>query len=322
MKAVTQQRYGDPSVLEIMETVRPTAGPKEVVVELHASVVTQGDRRLREADFPGITMIPARLMLGLTGPRSAVSGSMFSGRIIEVGDEATQWKVGDEVFGGGMHGAWAEHLVVTADSGIAIKPTCLSFEEAAAIPYGAGTALAFLRDLAEVQPGERVAIVGAGGGVGRYAVQLAKYLGGQVTAICGADDAALVRSLGADDVLDYRSADFWSLDRQWDVVFDTSGRVGFSACRAALAETGRYLTVEISAGLLFQMAWTAWGTGPQVKFTVALESAESMRDVASLAESGAIRPTVAKSYALDDIVAAHDCLQSERPSGEVVVAIR
>ncbi len=321
MKAVNQQQYGGPQVLALVQAPTPEPSATEVVVAVCASAVTQGDRRLRAADFPGISAIPGRLMLGLTRPRQPVPGSTFAGRVVAVGADVRRWQVGDEVFGLAMHGAWAEQLRMPEDGALARKPAGLSFEEAAALPYGAGTAVAFLRDLVDVQAGERVLVAGAAGGVGRYAVQLAHHLGAEVTAVCSAADADLARALGADEVLDYRDADFWTLGRTWDVVFDTSGAVGFGQCRGALSAQGRYATLEISVAVLWHMAWTAWGRGPRAHFTVAMDSAASLEAVAGLVDAGALRPRVARTFGLDDIAAAHRCLEAGGLGGEVVVAV-
>ena len=221
MQAATLSNYGTPDAFTLAEVPTPTVSEGQILVRVRATVVTQGDRRLRSADFPGISAIPGRLLMGVTRPRNTVHGTMFAGRVEAVGEGVTDFAAGEDVFGACDNGAYAEYLAVKADSGIAKMPSGISYEQAAALPYGAVTALMFLEGMADVQPGQKVAIVGAAGGVGRYAVQVARHLGAEVTAVCSARDAELVREFGAHHVVDYRSEDFTAADTKYDVIFDT-----------------------------------------------------------------------------------------------------
>lgn len=319
MLAATHPRYGGPDVLELEEIERPVLKATQVLVEVHASPITQGDRRLRAADYPGITKILGRLFSGLLRPRNPIPGTAFAGRIIEVGAEVTQYQCGDDVFGLVMHSTAAELLAVAEDAAMAKKPASLSYEQAAALPYGADTARFFLRDLADIQAGERVLVVGASGGVGRYAVQLAKHHGAEVTGIASAGAASLVRELGADHVLDYATEDFTAGGAQYDIIFDTSGEVGFSQARATLSEKGRYLTLYISFSVLVQMLMTKLRGGPRALFGVAMGTPESTETLRELAELGALRPVMAKRFPLSRIVEAHAFFEQPRPHGSVVV---
>ncbi|MCA9708130.1 MAG: NAD(P)-dependent alcohol dehydrogenase [Myxococcales bacterium] len=283
--------------------------------------MTEGDRRLRAADFPGVSAVFGRLMMGLTGPRHAIGGSNFAGRVVEVGRDVTDWSVGDDVFGGAMHGAYAEYLAVPARSGIARVPEGLTYGEAAAMPYGAVTALVFLRDLAQVQPRERVLIVGASGGVGRMAVQLAKHLGAHVTGVCG-EDAELVRGLGADAIIDYRREDFTERAERWDVIFDTTQGNHFRACRSVLTQTGRYLSLYVTVRLLAQMLATRLTGGPRALTGVAVGNPQLTGEVAALVEQGALRPVIAGRYPLAQAAEAHAFFQSHRPHGSLVIDVR
>jgi NADPH:quinone reductase-like Zn-dependent oxidoreductase len=159
-------------------------GPRDILIRVHASTVTQGDRRLRAADYPGITSLLGRVFTGVFRPRHRIGGSNFAGRVVNVGAEVNRFAVGDDVFGSTLHGAYAEYLAVREDSAVERMPESTGYAEAAVLPYGGGSALAFLRDLGRVQPGERVLIVGASGGVGRFAVQVARQLDAHVTAVC------------------------------------------------------------------------------------------------------------------------------------------
>lgn len=321
MRAAIQTRYGTPEVLHLSEVPRPDAGRRQVLVEVHASTVTQGDRRMRAADFPGITGPLGRLMTGLFAPRHPVGGSTFAGRVVAIGADVTQLQVGDDVFGMAMHGAYAQYLAVSVDGAVGVMPANVSYAEAAAIPYGAGTALHFLRDLAALRAGERVLILGAAGGVGRMAVQVAKHLGAHVTGVCSADAAALVRGLGADAVLDYARHDVQAGGERWDVIFDTTQGEHFGALRPRLTDTGRYLSLYVTARSLYQMLATKLRGGPRVLVGVALGNPARSAEVRALVECGVLRATIAERFALADIIAAHRRLQAPGVRGSVVVDV-
>lgn len=320
MQAITSSIYGGPEVLEAKEVQRPTLKPDEILVRVHASAVTEGDRRIRAADFPGISAAIGRLMMGFKGPRHAIGGSNFSGRVVEVGQKVTRFAVGDDVFGGTMHGAYAEYLAVPASGGIAKIPDGMTYGEAAAIPYGGVTALVFLRDMARVLPGERVLIVGASGGVGRAAVQLAKHLGAHVTGVCG-EDAELVQALGADEIIDYRREKFTERKEHWDVIFDTLEGDHFRAYRPKLTEKGRYLSLYVTIGLLAQMAITSLRRGPRALTGVAMGNPQLTGELRELAAQGAIRAVIAKRYPLEKTADAHAFLETRHPHGSIVIDV-
>jgi len=253
MRAVVQERYGSPEVLELAKVERPTPGADEVLVEVRATAVTQGDRRLREADFPGFIQWFGRFATGLLGPRHSIPGTNFAGRIVAIGDDVTRFAVGDDVFGACMHGAYAEYVCVGEESPIAPMPAESAYDQAAGLAYSAGTAWSFLVDRAEVEPGEQVLVVGAAGGVGRSAVQIATHLGADVTATCRGSDAEFVRNLGADRVIDYTSEDVTDCHSTWDVIFDTSGTARFRDCRDVLDNEGRFVTLLVSLRLIWAM---------------------------------------------------------------------
>ncbi len=320
MRAAINTSYGAPQVLTLTDVQRPAIQPRQILVEVHASAVTQGDRRLRAADYPGVSAVFGRLVTGLFAPRNPVGGSMFAGRVVEVGAEVTRFSVGDDVFGSVMHGAYAEYLAVAENEAVATMPGNVSYAEAAATPYGAVTALVFLRDLSKVQPGERVLVVGASGGVGRMAVQIAKHLGAHVTAVCSRD-LELVRSLGADDVIDYTTERFTERDEQWDVIFDTTEGDHFRAHRTVLSGAGRYLTLYVTLRVLFEMAVTAMRKGQRALAGVALGNPKLLEDVRTLVERGELRAVVAERYPLSKIASAHAALETSRPAGSVIVEV-
>jgi NADPH:quinone reductase-like Zn-dependent oxidoreductase len=321
MRAASTRSYGPPAVLEVTAIPRPTLDAHGVLVEVHAASVTAGDVRLRTADFPSISALPGRLLVGLFRPRHSVQGTMFAGRVVEVGSAVTRHRIGDDVFGFTDHGAYAEYLSVSESSAIARMPSGVSYEDAAAIPYGAGTALYFLRDLAAVRPGEHVLIVGAAGGVGRFAVSIAKHLGARVTAVCAARSFDLVRSLGADDVLDYASTDFTRDDDRYDVVFDIANASSFLASRRTLTTRGRYLTLTLSVSLLVFILSSALLPGRRAKFGIAIPSADVMEEIRMLTERGVLRPVIAKRFPLEQIADAHAYSESARSAGSTIVAL-
>lgn len=318
MRAALTPTYGPADVLEVRDVPPPTLGDHEVLVEVHASLVTAGDQRLRAADFPGISALFGRLVIGLLRPKQAVQGTNFAGRIVAVGREVTRYAVGDDVFGSTPHGAYAEYLVVPEDGPMARKPARFGYDEAAALPYGAVTALHFMRDLGAVRPGDKVLVLGASGGVGRFAVQIAKHLGAEVTGVCSAGNFELVRSLGADHVLDHRTTDFTRRPERYDVIFDVAGVTTFSRSRSSLSREGRYLTLLISIGVLLQMLVTGTRRGPRAKFAVVFGDRSRMEQVRDLAERGVLRPILAQSFPLERIAEAH----AARAIGTVTVTIR
>ncbi|MEO1272798.1 MAG: NAD(P)-dependent alcohol dehydrogenase [Myxococcota bacterium] len=321
MQAITQHQYGAPNVLKLNTVTPPTIGPHEVLIEVHASPVTQGDRRLRAADFPGIAKLFGRLMVGLTRPKNTIPGTMFAGRIADVGTSVTRFKPGDRVFGSSLNGgAWAEFLVMPEGGELAHMPQGFGYDEACTLPYGGLTALVFLRDFGQIAAGQRVAIVGASGGVGQFAVQLAHHIGAEVTAVCSRDHAR-VRALGASEVIDYRVEDFTDGGRRYDIIFDTSGTLRWSQCRHALTPQGRYLSLYLTAELLFRMAVTSWSQGRKALGGVALGTAELLEELRRLAEQGAFRPIIDSDYPLSHTVQAHARLEQGGTFGSVVVHV-
>lgn len=320
MYAITLDRYGPPSVLRATDAARPSAGPGELLVEVHASAVSQGDRRLRAGDFPGITWLPGRLIIGLLGPRSPIPGTMFAGKVVAVGAGVTRLAVGDEVFGSAAHGAHAELLVVSEGSAVARMPDGLSYEQAAALPYGGLTALFFLRDLGGLQPGQRVCVLGATGGVGSVAVQLARAMGAEVTAVCSARNQETARALGASHTVDYRREDY----RQrgpYDLIFDTIGATDFGAARAALSAQGRYLSLIMSAKLLMWTVLSRILGGNRAYTGVAPGGPAPMEQLAALASSGAIRPVIDRVFPLSAVADAHARVEAGGAPGMVVLRV-
>jgi NADPH:quinone reductase-like Zn-dependent oxidoreductase len=314
MFAITQHRYGPPSVLTPAELPDPVAGPRDVVVEVRALVVTQGDLRLRSGAFPGLFWLPARLALGLTGPRASVGGTSFAGRVCAVGREVTGVAVGDDVFGLRMSGAHAERIVLPKDGAFARLPAGWSHAEAATLPYAAGTAVDFLHDKAELKAGERVAILGAAGAVGRMAVQVARHRGAHVTAVVRGGDAGWLRELGADEVTTLDA-----LDGSFDLLFDTPGALTPSRARRWLGPEGRYATLLITLAALLHLLRRAVFGGPRVVTGTAVDSAASMERLRALAEAGVLRPRIGPTFPLRELHLAHACAEAGGLHHDVIV---
>lgn len=319
MKAAHTTTYGPADVLQMRDVPRPTLEPDEVLVQVHATPVTAGDVRLRTARFPSLSALPGRLMIGVLRPKHPIQGTMFAGRIVEVGSAVTRWAIGDDVFGSAMHGAYAEYLAMPESGAMAKMPAKMGYDEVAAVPYGAFTALHFLRDVAAVRPGEKVLVVGASGGVGRFAVQIAKHLGAEVTAVCGRESFELVRSLGAEHVIDHRTTDFARSGVRYDVIFDTSGVTSFGGSRASLTERGRYMTLLLSVGLLVHVLLTAIFGGRKAKFSVAMPAHDDLEELRELMERGVLRPVIARRFPIDAIADAHVEVETGRAHGTVMV---
>jgi NADPH:quinone reductase-like Zn-dependent oxidoreductase len=321
MKAVVYESYGSPDVLGLHEVDRPVAGDSEVLVEVGATSVTTADWRLRAAAFPGVMQVPGRLMFGILRPRRRVLGGEFAGRVEAVGARVTRFRPGQRVFGFCGLGAHAEYVAVPEAGAIAPTPENLGDEQAAAVPFGALAALVFLRDQAGVQPGQRVLIVGASGGVGVYAVQLAQYLGAEVTGVCSTTNVELVRSLGAAHVIDYALEDFAGRGRVYDVILDTVGATGFKRCKDTLADGGVFVPLNFGLRELAQKVATLISGGKRIAIGVNDDTREDLEFLLPLLASGALRPVIDRRYPLDRIAEAHSYVEGRHRKGSVVIAV-
>lgn len=305
MQAAITAIYGSPEVLEVREVPRASAAAGQVLVEVRAAAVTGGDRRLRAADFPSFSAVIGRLMFGLFAPRRPVQGTMFAGRVVEVGEGVEDYAIGDDVFGSVNDGAYAEYLSVDVDGAIARMPANVDYAQAANMPYGGVTALRFLEDVAQVQPGETVLIIGASGGVGRVAVQLARHLGATVTAVCSARHAELVKDLGAHHVIDYQKTDVTRGAQTYDVIFDIAGATSFGRSRRILSPRGRYLTVYLSMGILGRMLTTRLFGSKRAHLVIAMGTRADLQRLHTLVDTGVLRSVVDARHAFEDIATAH-----------------
>ena len=323
MKACMNVEYGSADVVTVGEAPMPEAKADEVLVRVHAASVTTADWRFRASSFPGGFWLAGRLLLGLFRPRNPILGMDYSGVVAAVGRDVTGFRVGDEVFGATTRGAHAEYVAVKASGAIAPKPASLSHEEAAAIPFGANSALMFMRDFGKVKPGQRVLVIGASGGVGSWAVQIARHLGAEVTGACSTRNVELVRSLGAHHVVDYSRSRSGSPfgDATYDLVFDTVGVTTFAGTKHALSPKGTYLPLEGSLRTMAQAVLTAFGSGKKVKHAISKNTRQGLEEISRLIEAGVVRPVVDGVYPMDRIADAYRVVEGRHKRGSVIVTM-
>jgi 2-desacetyl-2-hydroxyethyl bacteriochlorophyllide A dehydrogenase len=325
MKAIICTKYGSPDVLKLQEVEKPTPKDNEILVKIHTATVTAGDARMRSFNVPASFWLPARLALGITKPKNKIPGMEFAGEVEAVGKNVKQYQKGDQVFAAtGMNfGSYAEYLCLTGEDKnqvLAKKSSHVSYEEAATIPIGGRTALYFLRE-ANIQPGQKVLIYGASGSVGTFAVQLAKYFGAEVTGVCSTRNLDLVKSLGADKVIDYTQEDFTQNGVTYDVIFDTVGKAPFQDSLQSLHEKGAFLHAVGSPGLILRMGLASLNNKQKLVGGGPPSNPEDMVFLQELIESGAIKPVIEKCYPLEGIVEAHRHVDTGRKNGNVIISV-
>jgi len=317
MKAIVCTKYGPPEVLQLREVEKPVPKDNEVLVRIHASTVTSGDIRLRSFTWAPWFWLPGRIMYGLIKPRKKIPGNELSGVIETIGKDVIHFKKGDQIFGitwtTSFGGANAEYICLRENE-VAIKPVKMSFEEAAAVPIGCLTALVLLRK-AKIQGGQRILIYGASGSVGTFAVQLARYFGAEVTGVCSTTNIEMVKSLGADKVVDYTKEDFTKSSQNYDVIFDTVMKTSFSKCKNSLTPRGIFVTVDFPLGTAL---WTSLAGGRKVVFGIA-NKIENLVTIRELIESGMIKSVIDRRYSLEHTVEAHIYVEKGHKKGNVVI---
>jgi len=322
MKAIVYRKYGPPDVLQLKEVEKPFPKDDEILIKNYATTVTSGDLRLRSFELPSpLFWLPGRLYFGLIRPKKTILGTELAGEIEAVGKNIKLFKKGDQVFaytGDGL-GAYAEYICLPEDGVVVKKPANMTYEEAAAVPFGASTALYYLRDKVKVQSGHKILINGASGGVGTYAVQLAKYYGAEVTGVCSTTNLELVKSLGADKVIDYTKEDFTENGQSFDIILDTVGKTSFSRCKNSLTQTGVYLAVVLRLPELVQMLWTSMIGGRKVVGGIAPGRIEDLIFLKELIEAGRIKAVIDRRYSLVQIVEAHRYVEQGHKKGNVVI---
>jgi NADPH:quinone reductase-like Zn-dependent oxidoreductase len=320
MKAAVCRRYGPPDVIEIADVPRPKVGAKDVLIRVRATTVNAGDWRLRTATVPPGFGLFIRVAVGFSGPRDPILGGEIAGDVVAVGRSVTRFHAGDKVFAGRMGGCHSEYVAMP-ETNVAPMPANRSYGEAAALTFGGLTALTFLRDKAKIQPGEHVLINGASGAVGCAAVQLAKYFKAEVTGVCSVANAALVKSLGADRVIDYAKEDFALARERYDIIFDAVGNGSFERCKAALAPGGRLLLVVGSLSEMIGAMIRPSRAGRKVFGGIAQLNPANLDLLRRLSESGEFKTVIDRTYPFARIADAHALVETGRKKGNVIVTL-
>lgn len=328
MKAVVYTEYGPPEVLHLTEVEKPTPKDNEILIKVYARAVGYGDLLARDFrsvgprqfNMPSLLLIPTRLVFGLRKPRIRILGAELAGEVEAIGKAVTRFTVGDQVFGypGQNFGANAEYICMRENGSVTHKPTNMSYEEAATVPYGAMMALNLLKK-AHIRPGQKVLINGASGSIGSYALQLAKHDGAEVTGVCGTARVAMVKALGADHVIDYTREDFTQNGQQYDVIFDVLGKSTFPRAKTSLTEKGLILYASFKLPHLLHMLRTSRSGGKKVICAFSGEGYEYLDTIRELVEAGAITTVVDRTFPLGQAAEAHRYAESEQRTGHVVI---
>jgi NADPH:quinone reductase-like Zn-dependent oxidoreductase len=323
MKAIVATKYGPPEVLQLKEVEKPTPKDDEILVKVYATTVTAGDTRVRSFTVPLSAWLPARITLGLRKPRKAIPGMVLAGEVEAVGKEVKQFKEGDQIYAYDITrlSTYAEYACLPENSAVVCKPSTVTYEEAAAIPFGGITALHFLKK-GKIHSGQKVLIYGASGSVGTFAVQLAKYFGAEVTGVCSATNVELVKSLGADQVFDYTKEDFTRSGETYNIIFDTVGKSSLSGCLRSLKKEGSYLQAVAGPALFVQMRWASMRSGKTLIGGTAVPKTEDLLYLNELVEAGKIKPVIDRCYSLEQMVEAHRYVDQGHKKGNVVITVR
>jgi NADPH:quinone reductase-like Zn-dependent oxidoreductase len=316
MKAIVYTKFGPPEVLQLKELRNPTPKDNEVLIKICATAVTKEDPDMRAS--PGFN--------GFLKPRNPILGQELAGEVEAIGSNVTRFSPGDQVYGMDSFGAYAEYKCMPENGALAIKPANMSYEEAASVPNGALTALPFLRDKGAIQSGQTVLIYGASGSVGAAAVQLARYYGAEVTGVCSTANLEWVKSLEADQVIDYTQEDFTENGKTYDIIFDTVGKCSFSECKGSLTDEGIYLSTVPSPIILLQALWPAKNGNKKAKFMAAglRPAREKIKDLVfltKLIEAGKIKAVIDRCYPLEQTAEAHRYVEQGHKKGNVVISI-
>jgi NADPH:quinone reductase-like Zn-dependent oxidoreductase len=324
VRAIVWTRYGPADGLQLREVAKPVPKDDEALIRIHATTVTMGDCEIRSLKVPILFSLPMRAYMGLLRPRNKILGQELAGEVESVGREVKVFKEGDQVFGcTGLHlGGYAEYVCLRARSAggmIAIKPANMTYEEAAAVPVGGLESVYLIRE-ANVQGGEKVLIVGAGGSIGTFAVQLAKYSGAEVTAVDSAGKLDMLRSIGADHVIDYAREDFTGNGQTYDVIFDAVGKSPFSRSMRSLKEGGRYLLANPGMRNRLRRGSSKGGT-KRVIFGAAGANTKDLAYLRELIEAGKIRSVIDRRYPLEQVPEAHKYVETGAKKGNVAITV-
>ena len=319
MKAIVCTNYGPPEVLEFKEVEKPAPKDNEILIKVYASTVTSGDVRLRSFTWAPWFWLPGRIMYGFTKPRRNIPGNELAGEIESVGKDVKRFKKGEQIFGiiweTSFGLANAEYICLT-EKCVAQKPVNMTYEEAAAVPIGGLTALVLLRK-GKIQSRQKVLILGASGSVGTFAVQLSRYFGAEVTGVCSTTNIEMVKSLGAQKVIDYTQDDFRKNNQAYDIIFDAVMKTSLSQCKSSLIPKGVFITVDFP---IFQALWTSIAGGRKVVFGIATKI-EDLNFLGELIEAGKLKSAIDKCYLLEQTAEAHAYVEKGHKKGNVVITI-
>ncbi len=323
MKAIVCPKYGPPEVLQLVEMEKPVPKPNEILIRIKATTANGADARIRGADFPSIFNFPVKLTMGFKGPRKKVLGVEISGIVEAVGEKVKNFKPGDEIFAssGAAFGGYAEYVCLPKKTVMSIKPKNMTFEEAAAVPHCALAAVHFLRK-GNVSEGKKVLIYGAAGGIGTFAVQLAKVMGAEVTGVCRADGFEMVQSIGADKLIDYTAKDFLEQFETYDVIFDTVGKAPVKSCVEKLAPGGMYLSaVHLELPRIIEGIKCSFSSGKKVIGGVATYTTGNLNNLKQLIEEGQLKTVIDKKFSLEQMAEAHRYVDKGHKKGHVVISV-
>ena len=325
MKAIVCTKYGPPEVLQLQEVAKPVPRDNEILVRVHATTVSAADVIDRSFAFPPYLWLSARISLGITRPKNPILGFELAGAIESVGRNVKRWREGDQVFASTFafgFGCYAEYTCLPEDGAIAAKPANMTYEEAAAVPLGGLTALTFLRDRARIRSGQKLLVYGASGSIGTYALQLGRYFGAEVTGVCSTTNLEMVKSLGADSVIDYTREDFTRSGETYDIILDAVNKTSFSRCRSSLTKRGVYLATFPTLTFLLHMLWTSMVGSKKAVSGEASEKAEDLVFLKQLIETGELKPVIDRRYPLEQIAEAHRYVETGHKKGNVVITVR
>ena len=324
MRAIIHTKYGPPDELQLKEVDKPVPKANEVLIKIHATTVTTSDCNIRNLTFvPKLFHLPMRMQFGVTKPKNNILGFDLAGVVEDAGEDVTLFNNGDQVFGTTepAYGADAEFICLPEDGVLTHKPANMTFEEAATIPVIGNTALHFIRDLGNIQRGDKVLINGASGGIGTFAVQLAKYFGAEVTGVCSTTNLELVKSLGADQVIDYTREDFTQSGEIYDAILDAVGKSSFSRCKRSLTKTGVYLVTIPKPEVLLQIPWTSAMGSQKVIMDEAPAKIENLLFLKELIEAGKLKTAIDRRYRLEQTADAFRYVESGHKKGNVVITV-
>ena len=325
MKAILHTQYGAPDLLQLKEVDQPAPKDNEVLIAIHATTVSTGDCNVRNFTFVTKSMLPiAKLMFGIRKPwKARVLGTELAGEVERAGKDVTRFKTGDRVVAstGAAGGGHAQYACLSETGAVAIKPDSLSWEQAVAIPFGANTALYFLRDLGKIRAGQDLLIIGASGAIGSAGVQLAKHFGVKVTGVCSGANVELVTALGADGVIDYTREDFTKSANTYDLIFDVVGATTFDRCRTSLKPNGVFLQNIMELSDIVWVLWTSITGGKKIKGGVAIGNMANMGLITALAAAGKLKPVIDRSYPLEQIAEAFKYVEQGHKKGNVVITV-